>query len=80
MAPSIWQLAIVLVIVLLLFGTKKLRNIGGDFGSAIKSFRSAVKEGGDAAKEAEEDKDPAQLSESEAVNPVSDKNKHRDRA
>lgn len=82
MAPSIWQLVIVLVIVLLLFGTKKLRNIGGDFGSAIKSFRSAVKEGGDAAKakDEDEDKDPAQLSESEAANPASDENKHRDRA
>jgi sec-independent protein translocase protein TatA len=46
MGPSLWQLAIVLVIVLLLFGTKKLRNIGGDLGSAIKSFRGAVKDGG----------------------------------
>jgi len=46
MGPSLWQLLIVLVIVLLLFGTKKLRNIGGDLGSAIKSFRGAVKDGG----------------------------------
>ncbi len=45
MGISIWQLLIVLVIVLLLFGTKKLRNIGGDLGSAIKSFRSSMKEG-----------------------------------
>lgn len=45
MGISIWQLLIVLVIVLLLFGTKKLRNLGGDLGSAIKSFRSAVKDG-----------------------------------
>ncbi len=35
-----------LVIVLLLFGTKKLRNLGGDLGSAIKGFRGAVKDGG----------------------------------
>ncbi len=42
---SIWQLLIVLAIVVLLFGTKKLRNIGGDLGSAVKSFKSAVKEG-----------------------------------
>ena len=47
MGPSIWQLLIVLVIVLLLFGTKRLRNLGGDLGSAIKGFRSAVKEGDD---------------------------------
>lgn len=39
---SIWQLLIILVIVLLLFGTKKLRGIGGDIGSAIKSFKKAV--------------------------------------
>ena len=41
---GIWQLLIVLVIVLLLFGTKKLRNMGGDLGSAIKGFKKAVKE------------------------------------
>ena len=41
---SIWQLLIVLVIVLLLFGTKKLRNMGGDLGGAIKGFRSSMKE------------------------------------
>ena len=46
MGISVWQLLIVLVIVLLLFGTKKLRNIGGDLGGAIKSFRTAMKEGG----------------------------------
>ena len=46
MGPSLWQLLVVLAIVLLLFGTKKLRNLGGDLGSAIKSFRGAVKEGG----------------------------------
>lgn len=42
---SIWQLLIILVIVILLFGTKKLRNMGGDLGSAVKSFRGAMKEG-----------------------------------
>jgi sec-independent protein translocase protein TatA len=41
---SIWQLLIILVIVLLLFGTKKLRNIGGDLGGAIKSFKKSVKD------------------------------------
>lgn len=41
---SIWHWAIVLVIVLLLFGTKKLRNVGGDLGGALKSFKDAVKE------------------------------------
>lgn len=44
---SIWQLLIILVIVLVLFGTKKLRGMGGDLGSAIKSFRKAVKDDGE---------------------------------
>lgn len=39
---SIWQLVIVLGIVILLFGTKKLRNIGGDVGNAVKGFKKAM--------------------------------------
>jgi sec-independent protein translocase protein TatA len=39
---SIWQLAIVLVIVVLIFGTKRLKSIGSDLGSAIKGFKRAV--------------------------------------
>lgn len=54
MGPSIWQLLIVLVIVLLLFGTKRLRGLGGDLGTAIKSFKSAVA-GGEEDKRAESD-------------------------
>ena len=42
---SIWSLLLILVIVLLLFGTKKLRNIGTDLGGAIKGFKSAMNEG-----------------------------------
>ena len=45
---SIWQLLIVLVIVLLLFGTKKLRNLGTDLGGAVKGFRSSMKDAGNA--------------------------------
>ena len=41
---SIWQLLILLAIVVLLFGTKKLRNMGGDLGTAIKGFKKSVKE------------------------------------
>ncbi len=41
---GIWQLLIILVIVLLLFGTKRLRNLGGDLGSAIKGFKKAIKD------------------------------------
>lgn len=43
MGISIWQLLIVLGIVVLLFGTKKLRNLGGDLGAAVKSFKGAIK-------------------------------------
>ena len=39
---SIWQLLIILVIVVLLFGTKRLKGIGSDLGSAVKGFRSAM--------------------------------------
>lgn len=39
---SIWQLLIIAVIVILLFGTKKLRGIGGDLGGAIKGFKKAM--------------------------------------
>jgi len=46
--PGPLELFIVLIIVALLFGTKKLRSLGGDIGSAIKSFRGAVKESEDA--------------------------------
>jgi sec-independent protein translocase protein TatA len=41
---SVWSLLLVLAIVILLFGTKKLRNIGGDLGGAIKSFKKSVKD------------------------------------
>lgn len=41
---SLWQLAILLVIVVLLFGTKKLRNLGGDLGGAVKGFKKAMNE------------------------------------
>ena len=41
---GIWQLLIVVVIVVLLFGTKKLKGLGGDLGGAIKGFKSAMSE------------------------------------
>jgi len=51
---SIWQLLIIAVIVVLLFGTKKLRNLGGDLGSAVKGFKNAIGDEKDSA-----DKDSA---------------------
>jgi len=46
---SIWQLLIILAIVIMLFGTKRLRNIGTDLGSAVKGFRNSMSD--DEAKE-----------------------------
>jgi sec-independent protein translocase protein TatA len=39
---SIWQLLIILAIVIMLFGTKRLRNMGGDLGTAIKGFKNSM--------------------------------------
>jgi sec-independent protein translocase protein TatA len=50
---SIWHWLIVLVVVLLIFGTKKLRNIGSDLGGAVKGFKEGVKD--DAPKLGEKD-------------------------
>ncbi len=50
---SIWSLLLILGIVILLFGTKKLRNVGGDLGNAIKSFKKSVKDEGAAHDNAE---------------------------
>lgn len=55
MGPSIWQLIIVLVIIVLIFGTKKLRNMGSDLGGAMKSFKSAINEKEDAESTEEEE-------------------------
>jgi sec-independent protein translocase protein TatA len=47
MGISIWQLLIILAIVLVIFGTKKLRDFGGDLGGAIKNFKTSMKEAGE---------------------------------
>ncbi len=46
---SIWHWLIVLLVVVLIFGTKKLKNIGSDLGGAVKGFKDGVKDGGSAA-------------------------------
>ena len=58
---SIWQLLIILLIVVLVFGTKKLRNIGGDLGGALRNFKDAMREG-----EKEDNAEPADKLESKA--------------
>ncbi|MEX0450544.1 UNVERIFIED_CONTAM: Sec-independent protein translocase subunit TatA [Spiribacter pallidus] len=59
---SPWSLLLILVIVLLLFGTKKLRNVGTDLGGALKGFKSAMNDG---EKEAKEAKDSLEQDESQ---------------
>ena len=58
---SIWHWLIVLVIVLLVFGTKKLRNIGGDLGGAVKGFKDGMKG------EAEAGKKPDQVTTGQTI-------------
>jgi sec-independent protein translocase protein TatA len=56
---SIWQLLIILAIVIMLFGTKRLRTLGSDLGSAVKGFRKSMQDDGgtDAGSKPEEPKD-----------------------
>ena len=49
---SIWHWLIVLLVVVLIFGTKKLKNIGADLGGAVKGFKDGVKGGQEASDEA----------------------------
>lgn len=67
---SIWHWLIVLIIVLLIFGTKKLRNIGSDLGGAVKGFKDGMK--GDADGEG---KRPEQLSGNTIDGEVKDRQK-----
>ena len=58
-AFSVWHWLIVLLVVVLLFGTKKLRGLGGDLGAAIKGFKQGVKEDGAKALESSAEESPA---------------------
>lgn len=68
---SIWQLLIVLAIVVMLFGTKKLRSLGGDLGSAVKGFKNAMDD--DKKNESIEQKES-----NEAIDGTAEKNKEKD--
>ena len=57
---SIWQLLIILAIIVLLFGTKKLRGIGSDLGSAVRGFRNSIK---DEPEQEDQQQPSAQLSD-----------------
>ena len=59
---SVTQLVILLVIVMLVFGTKRLRNIGSDLGSAVKGFRKGIED-------EPEDQDPEKITKAEKISP-----------
>jgi sec-independent protein translocase protein TatA len=59
---SIWHWLIVLLVVVLIFGTKKLKNIGADLGGAVKGFKDGVKGGTEAADAAAPASPPQQVS------------------
>ena len=56
---SIWHWLIVLVIVMLIFGTKKLRNMGADLGGAVRGFKDGMREGGEKPGDASSPSGPA---------------------
>ena len=60
---SIWHWVVVLFVVVLLFGTKKLRNAGGDLGAAIRSFKKGLNEGEDAQGKLESSSDESKSAE-----------------
>lgn len=69
---SVWQLIILLVIVVLVFGTKRLRNMGGDLGAAIKGFRKGMedeksdKDDSDSPEKLEDEATPSPQAQSQA--------------
>ncbi len=70
---SIWHWLIVLLIVVMVFGTKKLKNLGSDLGGAVKGFKDGMKDGGASAQAAEEaSKQAASQVTHQAAAPASD--------
>ena len=71
--PNLWQLAIVLLIVVLIFGTKRLKSIGSDLGGAIKGFKKSMendedKQNADPQRRLESDDDDAEFPEQKKKN------------
>ena len=73
---GIWQLLIILLIVVMLFGTKKLRNLGSDLGGALKGFKNAVKDDDSAKNDSTDENQPSEntdASSSETVDITAEK-------
>ncbi|PXX93513.1 Sec-independent protein translocase subunit TatA [Marinobacter vulgaris] len=79
MGISIWQLLIVLGIVILLFGTKKLRNIGSDLGGAIRGFKKSMSDE-DSKKDADQDAIEEENADAKAYQASSAEEKPRDKS
>ena len=75
---GIWELLIVLIIVLLIFGPKRLKSLGGDLGSAIKGFRTAVKDEEPEKKENDERLIEGQIDDTNSTH-SDDREKQQDR-
>ncbi|WP_323918741.1 Sec-independent protein translocase subunit TatA [Aeromonas veronii] len=77
-----WQLLIVVLIIVLLFGTKKLRGIGGDLGAAVKGFKKALSDEPADAKAEQKDAEfpPKQLNEAATQSSETAKQKDKDQA
>ncbi len=75
MGISIWQLLIILAIVLVLFGAKRLRNVGSDLGGAIKGFKQSMREGEEEIddKKSLEEKDEGRVIDGEVTSHNKDK-------
>ena len=71
---GIWQLLIIAVIIVLLFGTKKLRNLGGDLGSAVKGFKNAMTD------EEKEKEESAKLTNQQKTQETTESVKEKDQA
>ena len=72
--PSTGSLILILVIVLVLFGTKRLRNAGGDLGGAIKNFKKSIKES-----QEDKSKEPEQVTNQEKGNVIDAESKVKDK-
>lgn len=73
MGISVWQLLIILAIVLVLFGAKRLKNVGSDLGGAIKGFKKSMREGEDEADQSLKDKDQGRVIDGEVTRKDKDK-------
>lgn len=72
--PSTGSLILILVIVLVLFGTKRLRNAGGDLGGAIKNFKKSIKES-----QEDKSKEPEKVTNQEKGNVIDAESKVKDK-